>query len=123
MKSVSNLETVVYREGVAGTRKLAVTNPIFALWHTQIGKKVVIAVTGAVLVVFVIAHMLGNLEIFTGPDEINAYSRFLRDVGMPELRYGQLLWVVRFVLIVCVPLHITPAIELTRMSWAARPIR
>jgi hypothetical protein len=43
MKSVSNLETAVHREGVAVTRKVAVTNPIFALWHTQIGKKVVIA--------------------------------------------------------------------------------
>jgi succinate dehydrogenase / fumarate reductase cytochrome b subunit len=123
MKSVSNLETAVHREGVAVTRKVAVTNPILALWHTQIGKKVVMAVTGVVLVLFVIAHMLGNLKIFTGPDEINAYSRFLREVGMPELGYGQLLWVVRIVLLVCVTLHITAAIQLTRMSWAARPIR
>ena len=83
MKSVSNLETVVHREGAAVSRKVAVTNPIFALWHTQIGKKVVMAVTGVVLVLFVIAHMLGNLKIFSGPDEINAYSRFLREVGMP----------------------------------------
>jgi succinate dehydrogenase / fumarate reductase, cytochrome b subunit len=104
-------------------RKVAVTNPIFALWHTQIGKKVVMAVTGVVLVLFVIAHMLGNLKIFTGPDEINAYSRFLREVGMPELGYGQLLWVVRIVLLVCVTLHIAAAIQLTRMSWAARPIK
>jgi succinate dehydrogenase / fumarate reductase, cytochrome b subunit len=123
MKSVSNLETAVHREGVAVTRKVAVTNPIFALWHTQIGKKVVLAVTGVVLVLFVIAHMLGNLKIFTGPDEINAYSRFLREVGTPELGYGQLLWVVRIVLLTCVILHITAAIQLTRMSWAARPIR
>ena len=123
MKSVSNLETVVHREGAAVSRKVAVTNPIFALWHTQIGKKVVMAVTGVVLVLFVIAHMLGNLKIFSGPDEINAYSRFLREVGMPELGYGQLLWVVRIVLLVSVTLHITAAIQLTRMSWAARPIR
>jgi succinate dehydrogenase/fumarate reductase cytochrome b subunit len=123
MKSVSNLETVVHREGAAMTRKVAVTNPVFALWDTQIGKKVVMAVTGVVLVLFVIAHMVGNLKIFAGPDEINAYSRFLREVGMPELGYGQLLWVVRIVLLICVILHITAAIQLTRMSWAARPIR
>src|ERR1700741_4984719 len=103
-------------------RKAAVTNPIIALWQTQIGKKVVMAVTGVVLVLFVIAHMLGNLKIFTGPDEINAYSRFLREVGMPELGYGQLLWVVRIVLLICVILHITAAVQLTRMSRAARPI-
>jgi succinate dehydrogenase / fumarate reductase cytochrome b subunit len=123
MKSVSNLKTVVHREGAAASRKVAVTNPIFALWQTQIGKKVVMAVTGVVLVLFVIAHMLGNLKIFTGPDEINAYSRFLREVGMPELGYGQLLWVVRIVLLICVILHITAAVQLTRMSWAARPIK
>ena len=123
MKSVNNLETVVHREGIAVTRKLPVTNPVLALWHTQIGKKVVMAVTGVVLVLFVLAHMLGNLKIFTGPDEINAYSRFLREVGMPELGYGRLLWVVRIVLLVSVTLHITAAIQLTRMSWAARPIK
>ena len=47
-------------------------------------------------------HMLGNLKIYSGPNEINAYSRFLREVGMPELAYGQLLWVVRITLLACV---------------------
>src|ERR1700757_2327199 len=122
MKSVSNLKTVVHREGAAAIRKVAVTNPIFALWHTPIGKKVVMAVTGVVLVGFVIAHMLGNLKIFSGPNEINAYSRFLREVGSPELSYGQLLWIVRTVLLICVALHITAAVQLSRMSWAARPV-
>ena len=56
-------------------------NPLLATWNSVIGKKVVMAVTGAVLVLFVIAHMVGNLKIFSGPDEINAYSRFLREVG------------------------------------------
>jgi succinate dehydrogenase cytochrome b subunit len=87
----------------------------------MIGKKVVVAITGVVLVGFVIVHMTGNLKIFSGPDEINAYSRFLREVGSPGLIYGQLLWLVRIVLLVCVPLDITAAIQLTRMSWAARP--
>src|SRR5882757_6052530 len=76
-----------------------------AFWHTMIGKKVVMAVTGIVLIGFVIAHMLGNIKIFSGPDEINAYSRFLREVGSPELAYGQLLWVVRIVLLICVDLR------------------
>ena len=122
MKNAQNLNAVAHREGVAITRNVTADNPVFALWHTQIGKKVVMAVTGVVLVGFVIAHMLGNLKIFSSPDEINAYSRFLREVGMPELGYGQLLWVVRIVLLVCVTLHITAAIQLTRMSWAARPV-
>jgi succinate dehydrogenase / fumarate reductase cytochrome b subunit len=122
MKDAQNLNVVADRESVAATRKVTATNPVLALWRTQIGKKVVMAVTGVVLVLFVLAHMLGNLKIFTGPDEINAYSRFLREVGAPELAYGQLLWIVRIVLLVCVTLHITAAIQLTRMSHAARPI-
>jgi succinate dehydrogenase / fumarate reductase cytochrome b subunit len=88
----------------------------------MIGKKVVMALTGTILILFVIAHMLGNLKIFSGPDQINAYSRFLREVGSPELAYGELLWVVRIVLFICVALHITAAVQLSRMSLAARPV-
>ena len=107
---------------VVGARSEAAPHRVLAFWHTMIGKKVVMAVTGVVLVGFVIAHMLGNLKIFLGPDEINAYSRFLREVGQPALAYGQLLWVVRIVLLVCVGLHITAAVQLSRMSLAARPV-
>ena len=108
--------------GAVATRSVAVNHRAMAFWHTMIGKKVVMAVTGVVFVGFVIAHMLGNLKIFSGPDEINAYSRFLREVGSPELAYGQLLWVVRFVLLACVALHVTAAAQLSRMSWSARPV-
>jgi len=74
------------------------------------------------LILFVIAHLAGNLKIFSGQEEINAYSRFLREAGWPELGYGQLLWIVRIVLLVCAFLHITAAIQLTRMNWQARPV-
>ena len=100
----------------------ASSNRLIALWNSVIGKKVVMAITGAVLILFVLSHMVGNLKIFSGPEEINAYSRFLREVGWPELGYGQLLWIVRIVLLTCVFLHVTAAIQLTRMNWAARPI-
>src|ERR1700688_2474033 len=108
-------------DAVTTTRTLA-NHRVVAFWHTMVAKKVVMAVTGVVLILFVIAHMLGNLKIFSGPNEINAYSRFLREVGLPELAYGQLLWVVRITVLVCVGLHITAAVQLSRMSWAARPI-
>src|SRR6202035_5418336 len=100
----------------------AASNRLMALWSSVIGKKVVMAMTGAVLILFVIAHMAGNLKIFSGPTEINDYSRFLREVGYPELAYGQLLWIVRIVLLVCAVLHVTAAVQLTRMNWQARPI-
>jgi succinate dehydrogenase / fumarate reductase, cytochrome b subunit len=105
----------------AATTKAA-PNRLLALWNSVIGKKVVMAVTGAVLILFVIMHMLGNLKIFSGPEEINAYSRFLREVGWPELGYGQLLWIVRSILLVSVILHITAATQLTLLNRRARPV-
>jgi succinate dehydrogenase / fumarate reductase, cytochrome b subunit len=122
MQNTKELNPVVHLGGGAMTRSVVAGNRLMALWRTVIGKKVVMAVTGVVLIGFVIAHMFGNLKIFAGADEIDAYSRFLREVGMPEFGYGQLLWVVRIVLLVCVTLHITAALQLTRMSRAARPI-
>ena len=107
-------------ETTAGTKDAP--NRLLALWSSVIGKKVVMAVTGAVLILFVLAHMVGNLKIFNGPEEINAYSRFLREVGWPELGYGQLLWIVRTVLLISAALHITAATQLTIMNRQARPI-
>lgn len=97
-------------------------NSILALWSTTIGKKFVMAITGAVLVAFVVVHMLGNLKAFAGAADVDSYALFLRQVGMPELGYGDLLWVVRVVLVICVVLHILAAYQLTLISRAARPI-
>jgi succinate dehydrogenase / fumarate reductase cytochrome b subunit len=97
------------------------SNPAVVLWGTVVGKKVVMAVTGFVLVGFVIAHMLGNLKIFLGAEAIDAYAVFLRTMGEPLFPYSLLLWAVRIVLLACVALHITAAVQLTRMNWAARP--
>lgn len=122
MSTTTEVNSAIHVDGRATTHPEVTRNRVMAFWHTMIGKKVVMAVTGIVLIGFVIAHMLGNLKIFSGPDEINAYSRFLREVGSPELAYGQLLWVVRIVLLTCVGLHITAAVQLSRMSLAARPV-
>lgn len=97
------------------------SNPLLALWDTMVGKKVVMAVTGIVLVLFVVAHMLGNLKIFIGPETIDAYAVFLRTMGEPLVPYAGMLWIVRLVLLGCVALHITSAVQLSRMNWAARP--
>ena len=122
MSTTAEVNSAVHLDGRATTHTEVVRNRVMAFWHTMIGKKVVMAVTGIVLTGFVVAHMFGNLKIFSGPDEINAYSRFLREVGSPELAYGQLLWVVRIVLLICVAFHITAAVQLSRMSLAARPV-
>ena len=104
-------------------RRVWSSNPAVVLWGTVVGKKVVMAVTGIVLVGFVIAHMLGNLKIFLGAEAIDAYAVFLRTMGEPMFPPGALLWVARIVLLTCVALHITAAVQLTRMNWAARPQR
>jgi len=103
------------------SRSVWPSNPAVALWSTMVGKKVAMAVTGIVLVGFVIAHMLGNLKIFLGAEAIDAYAVFLRTMGEPLFPYRALLWGVRIVLLACVALHITAAVQLTRMNWAARP--
>jgi len=108
-------------EAIRKPRDVWPSNPIGALWGTMVGKKVVMAVTGIVLVGFVIAHMLGNLKVFLDAEAIDAYAAFLRTMGEPLLPYSVLLWVVRIVLLSCVALHITAAVQLTRMNWAARP--
>ncbi len=94
-----------------------------AFWRSSVGKEVVMAVTGAILVGFVILHMLGNLKIYQGEEKFNTYATYLREVGLPVLSHEQFLWTARLVLLVAVVLHIVAAVQLTLMSRAARPIR
>ena len=94
---------------------------VTALTHTLIGKKVVMAVSGVILLGFVLGHMVGNLKVFQGPEHFDAYAEGLRTVGAPLFGRGQLLWAVRLVLLVAVALHIVAAWAVTRASWAARP--
>jgi len=72
-------------------------------WASTNGKKAVMAATGFVLFLFIIGHLAGNLQVFEGAEQINAYGRFLHAV--PEF-----LWTVRIVLILCVVLHIWASI-------------
>ena len=88
---------------------------LLTLYRSTIGKKVIMAVTGLLLIAFVIGHMLGNLQVFIGAAKINAYSAFLKSTG-------ELLWLVRLGLLVAVLLHILMAWQLTMIKNRARPI-
>jgi succinate dehydrogenase / fumarate reductase cytochrome b subunit len=90
-------------------------NRVAALWHTSVGKKAVMAVTGIVMVAYLITHVLANLLVFQGPDQINTYSRFLHGTGGA-------LWAARLVLFAAVVLHILAAVQLTARRQAARPV-
>jgi succinate dehydrogenase / fumarate reductase cytochrome b subunit len=84
------------------------------LYRSSVGKKMIVAVTGVILILFVIGHLLGNLQIFLGPEWINGYSQHLRDLG-------PLLWLVRAFLLVTVTLHIGFTIQLAIDNRRARP--
>lgn len=83
--------------------------------HSTVGRKVVMGVTGLILVGFVVGHVSGNLLVFKGPEALNAYSAFLKK-SLPVL-YG-----VRVVLLAAVGLHIWAAYSLTRLDLASRPV-
>ena len=84
---------------------------------SSIGKKIVMAITGLVLVLFVLGHMAGNLQIYKGAEALDGYSEFLH-----HFLHGAGLWIARIVLLACVALHIWAAVGLTRMNAAARPV-
>jgi succinate dehydrogenase / fumarate reductase, cytochrome b subunit len=92
------------------------------LYRTTVGKKAVMAVTGAVLYAFLIAHLIGNLKFFTGPVHFDIYAEWLRRIGEPLLLRGLYLWIQRGVLLIAVLAHIWSAYSLTRISHAARPV-
>ena len=76
----------------------------------------IVAVTGIILILFVIGHLLGNLQIFLGPDWVNGYAQHLRDLG-------PLLWVIRLFLLAAVVVHIYVTIQLAIENRRARPER
>jgi succinate dehydrogenase cytochrome b subunit len=89
-------------------------NLLGSLFCSSLGKKVLMAVTGAVLIGFVTGHLIGNLQIFSPPDKLNGYAHFLQSLGPA-------LWAVRLVLLACVLLHVWAAVQLTLENHLARP--
>jgi len=84
---------------------------------STIGRKVIMAVTGAILFGFVLVHMLGNLQVYLGPEAMNHYGLFLRQV-----LHGTGIWIARAILLAAVALHIWSATSLTLDSRRARPV-
>ena len=92
------------------------------LWNSSIGKKTVMAVTGLIMIAFLLLHMLGNLKIFFGPHDFDNYAGWLRTIGEPVLHGGWYLWIQRAVLVVALGLHITAAAQLTKRDTQSRPV-
>jgi succinate dehydrogenase / fumarate reductase cytochrome b subunit len=96
----------------AQARALAAPGSFF---DEYIGKKVVMAVSGLALLGFATGHMLGNLQVFLGPEVLNAYGELLQSNSL-------LLWGTRTVVLVSIFLHVWSAVQLTAAKRAARPV-
>jgi succinate dehydrogenase / fumarate reductase cytochrome b subunit len=90
-------------------------NVITNIFGSSVGKKYVMAVSGAVLFLFVVGHLAGNLQIFISADAINRYGHFLQS-------NLEIIWPVRLVLLLMLGLHVWSAIRLSAENKAARPV-
>lgn len=89
-------------------------NRLAVVWQSSVGKKAVMAVTGLILVAYLITHVLANLLVFNGPERINRYAQLLHSSGAA-------LWGARLILLAALILHIIAATQLAIRSRAARP--
>ena len=96
---------------------------IVDFYRSSLGKKWVMALTGAILFGFVFVHMAGNLKVYQGAEKFNAYAEGLRTIGLPFVGREWLLWAARFVLLGSVLLHMHAAWSTSRQSWGARTVR
>lgn len=88
--------------------------------RNSIAIKALMAVTGLIMVLFLLAHMYGNLKLFAGREAFDGYSHHLRTMGEPFLPYGGALWILRVVLIISVVCHFVSAFALWKRSHVAR---
>lgn len=96
----------------------SVLAPLFRFYGSSIGKKITVALTGAVLVAFILGHMIGNLLVFAGPDAINEYGHMLQ-----TSLHGAGVWIARAGLLTALVLHVVATVQLTLANRAARPDR
>jgi succinate dehydrogenase / fumarate reductase cytochrome b subunit len=103
----------VATRSTAPVRKFS-TNPVVAFYQSSIGKKVVVGITALILILYVLGHLIGNLQIYMGQNQINAYAKLLHDLG-------PILWAVRFVLLAAFVTHIVATIHLAHENRLAKP--
>jgi len=92
-------------------------------WKSAVGKKWLMAVSGVILLGYVLAHMVGTLKVFLGREQIDTYAEWLRTLGEPVFPRTVVLWALRTVLIAAFFVHVVAAYQLTRMNHAARPVK
>ena len=96
---------------------------LLEFYRSALGKKYAMALSGIVLMGYVLVHMIGNLKLYLGPQSADAYGEWLRDFGEPALPRTVLLWIVRAIVILAFLVHVHAAYALTRINRRARPTR
>ncbi len=104
---------------------------IVEFYGSTVGKKWVMAITGIILMIYVIAHMVGNLKVFLPAEmvdgelvaDVDIYAEALRELLVPIAPHAAVLWIMRLGLIVATVLHVEAMISLTRRNLGAKPDR
>jgi succinate dehydrogenase / fumarate reductase, cytochrome b subunit len=91
--------------------------------RSTIALKLLMAASGVIFILFVLAHMYGNLKAFAGHDAYNEYAEHLREIGEPMLPHGGALWILRVILILALAIHVYSAVVLWRRARKARTVR
>jgi succinate dehydrogenase / fumarate reductase cytochrome b subunit len=98
--------------------------PFFlSFYSSAVGKKWVMALSGIALMGYVLVHMIGNLHLYEGPEQVNSYAEALRDLGGDLTPRSLVLWLLRIGLAGAFLIHIHAAYSLTRINMKARPHR
>ncbi len=115
--------TTIEKRPDAPTPKPRRKRPFFVeFYRSDIGRKWVMAVTGIVLLGYVLIHMIGNLHLYEGPDQINEYGEALRDLGGHLAPRTFILWMLRLGLIAAFVMHIHAAYSLAIRNRGKRPV-
>ena len=93
----------------------AITNCLPAIWTSSIGKKIIVALSGLFLLLFLAGHLVGNLLVFAGPEAFNTYAYFLH-----HMIHGVGIWLFRAVMLGMLAAHIAATVSLTLQNRAAR---
>lgn len=109
--------------GTATTSKKRRKLFLLDLYGTAVGKKYAMALSGIAMMGYVLAHMIGNLKMFLGPEDINHYGEFLRELLVPLAPRTVVLWALRIGLLGALVLHIHAAYSLTVLNRQARAVK
>ena len=93
------------------------------IYRTSVGKKMLMAASGLVILLWLIGHMAGNLKVWLNQREFDSYAEFLRRFGEPILPHSVLLWIIRVVLAIAFVVHVYLAIDLSVHNRRARTVR